>query len=109
MLRQVLAHLIDNALKFVPPDVAPEIWIRTETNPTTVRVIVEDNGIGVPPEQCERIFGLFQRLSDTHPGTGVGLALVRKAVERMGGQTGVESARDKGSRFWFELPRPREF
>jgi len=65
---------------------------------------VDDNGIGVPAEQRERIFGLFQRLhrSSEYSGTGVGLAIVRRAVQRMGGQVGVESE-SGGSRFWVEL------
>ncbi len=67
---------------------------------------VEDNGIGIESDQYEKIFGLFQRLhtADTFPGTGIGLAIVRKGAERMGGQAGVESCVGQGSRFWLELP-----
>jgi signal transduction histidine kinase len=70
-----------------------------------VRLWIEDNGIGVAPEHHERIFGVFERLhrATDYPGTGIGLAIVRKAVERMGGRVGVESALGKGSRFWVEL------
>ncbi|MFN3484690.1 MAG: sensor histidine kinase, partial [Planctomycetota bacterium] len=70
---------------------------------------VEDTGIGVPREYWERIFRLFERLHTTqeYPGTGVGLAIVQKAVERMGGRVGVESEPGKGSRFWIELPAAR--
>ncbi|HMJ90988.1 MAG TPA: HAMP domain-containing sensor histidine kinase, partial [Candidatus Acidoferrum sp.] len=69
-----------------------------------VRVWVEDNGIGIPPEQREKIFGLFQRLhGPEYAGTGVGLAIVKRATERMGGKVGFESEVGKGSRFWVEL------
>ena len=72
-----------------------------------VRLWVEDNGIGIDPQYLDRIFGVFQRLHSTaeFPGTGVGLAIVQRAVERMGGALGVESEPGKGSRFWIELPR----
>jgi signal transduction histidine kinase len=68
-----------------------------------VRVWVEDNGIGIPLEMRERLFGMFQKLDNQYEGTGVGLAIVRKVVERMGGRVGVESEPGKGSRFWVEL------
>ncbi len=71
-----------------------------------VRLWVEDNGIGIEHDQHEKIFGLFQRVhtAETYPGTGIGLAIVRKGAERMGGQAGVESCVGQGSRFWLELP-----
>jgi signal transduction histidine kinase len=71
-----------------------------------VRLWIEDNGIGIAPEYHERIFRMFERLHsmDAYPGTGIGLALVRKGVERMGGRVGVESAGVGGSRFWMDLP-----
>ena len=71
-----------------------------------VRIWIEDNGIGIAAEHHERIFGLFHRLPDAqkYPGTGVGLALVRKGAERMSGRAGVESTPGLGSRFWIELP-----
>jgi signal transduction histidine kinase len=80
--------------------------VRAETNHKFVRVWVEDNGIGIPPEHRERIFGLFQRLHrpEHYAGTGVGLAIVKRAAERMGGATGVESVINNGSRFWIDLP-----
>jgi light-regulated signal transduction histidine kinase (bacteriophytochrome) len=72
-----------------------------------LRPTVEDNGIGIAPEHHERIFRVFERLhrSSDYPGTGIGLAIVRKAMERMGGTSGVESQLGQGSRFWIELPR----
>jgi signal transduction histidine kinase len=72
-----------------------------------VRLWVEDNGIGIAPENLERIFGAFARLhgKQDYPGTGLGLTIVRKGAERMGGRAGVESELGKGSRFWVELRR----
>jgi signal transduction histidine kinase len=69
-----------------------------------VRIWVEDKGIGIPPAAQERIFHMFQRATNDYEGTGIGLAIVRKVVHRMGGSVGVESEKGKGSRFWVELP-----
>ena len=106
LLSQVFSNLLGNALKFVPEGRSPQVRVRSETNHKFVRIWVEDNGIGVPPEHRERIFSLFQRLQrpGQYAGTGVGLAIVKRAVERMGGATGVESAGGSGSRFWIDLP-----
>jgi PAS domain S-box-containing protein len=104
-LGQVLANLVANALTFVGPGVKPEVRIRAEPRGTRVRLWVEDNGIGITPAHHERIFGVFERLHgiERYPGTGIGLAIVRRGVERMGGTVGVESAVGRGSRFWIEL------
>jgi PAS domain S-box-containing protein len=106
MLDLILANLIQNALKFVAPDRTPVVRISTEEKGGMVRLVVEDNGIGIAPEYHDKIFGLFERLHDgaAYPGTGVGLAIVRKSTERMGGKVGVESKVGEGSRFWLELP-----
>ncbi|WNZ27834.1 PAS domain S-box protein [Leptolyngbya sp. NK1-12] len=74
--------------------------------PTLIRLWVKDNGIGIAPEHQERIFRVFERLHgvESYPGTGIGLAIVRKGLERMGGQAGVESQLGEGSRFWIALP-----
>jgi PAS domain S-box-containing protein len=105
-LRQALANLVGNAIKFVHTSRSPVVRIRSEARGPLVRIWVEDNGIGIAREHCERIFRLFERLHtpQAYPGTGIGLALVRKGAERMGGAAGVESAPDQGSRFWIELP-----
>jgi signal transduction histidine kinase len=71
-----------------------------------VRVCVQDNGVGIEAEHLERIFQPFERLVNhaAAPGTGIGLAIVRKGVERMGGRVGVESRPGAGSCFWMDLP-----
>ena len=106
VLHAVLSNLIANALKFVAPGVCPRIEVSAEKLHGWVRVSVTDNGIGIAPENHEKIFGVFNRLHsmDRYPGTGIGLAIVAKGVERMGGRIGLESEPEKGSRFWFELP-----
>jgi len=72
-----------------------------------VRLWFEDNGIGIDKDSQARLFGIFQQLhpSKAYPGTGIGLAIVRKAAERMNGTVGVESEPGKGSHFWLQLPR----
>ena len=67
-----------------------------------MRVTVEDDGIGIPANAQSRLFGMFQKLDNRYEGTGIGLAIVRKVVERMGGKVGAESEPGKGSRFWVE-------
>ncbi len=106
LLTQCISNLIGNALKFVPPGRKPHVILRAESIQGKVRLWFEDNGIGIDPEYRNRIFGLFQRLhrADQYPGTGVGLAIVQKAVERMRGTVGFESQPRQGSRFWIELP-----
>ncbi len=113
LLVQILTNLLSNAIKFVAPGVLPVVRIRAERRGDNVRLWVIDNGIGIAPEHQERIFKIFERLNSAadYPGTGIGLALVRKAADRMGGAVGVESELGRGSRFWVELsaadrPRP---
>jgi signal transduction histidine kinase len=105
-LKQVFHNLLSNAIKFVAPGVPPRVRIYAEPRPPRRRIWVEDNGIGIAPEDQERIFRMFERLhtQDRYPGTGIGLAIVRRAMERMSGGAGVESRPGEGSRFWIELP-----
>ena len=106
LLVQVMANLVSNGVKFVTPGSSPLVFVRSEKRDRFVRLWVEDNGIGIASEFQDRIFGVFERLhrEEEYPGTGIGLAIVRKAVERMGGSSGVESSPGRGSRFWIELP-----
>lgn len=104
-LSQILSNLITNALKFVPRGRVPRVRIRAEDAGEFAKIWVEDEGIGISPEHASRIFQVFGRLhSDSeYPGTGIGLAIVKRAAERLGGEVGVQSAPGQGSRFWITL------
>jgi PAS domain S-box-containing protein len=109
-LIQVIANLISNAIKFTAPNTRPEIdifaTIERQDKQQQIRLWIVDNGIGIAPEHQERIFRVFERLhgNEIYPGTGIGLAIVRKGLERMGGRVGMESQLGQGSRFWIALP-----
>jgi signal transduction histidine kinase len=105
-LTQALANLLDNAVKFSAAGRASEIRIWTEPGEKTgtVRLNIQDNGIGIARDQLEKIFLVFQRAHLDLEGTGIGLSIVKRAIEKMGGSVGVESIVDKGSTFWIELP-----
>lgn len=104
-LRLILQNLITNAIKFRQPDSPPEVSIRGSRGGPGWRFEVSDNGIGIAPAQQDRIFQLFQRLhrSDQYPGTGIGLAHCKRAVENHGGVIGVDAEPGRGSTFWFTL------
>jgi signal transduction histidine kinase len=108
VLEQIVLNLLTNALKFVAPGVAPRVTIKAREEGDMIIVRVTDNGIGIPAVYQDRIFRVFERLetSRQYPGTGVGLAIVAKAVERLGGRIGVESTPGTGSTFWFTLRKP---
>jgi PAS domain S-box-containing protein len=126
LLTQCFSNLLGNAAKFAAPGVRPKIQMYAEPaqpaegavrggeageangRPAFVRIWVEDNGIGIPPGVQHRLFGIFQRFNDSYEGTGIGLAIVRKVADRMGGSVGVESTEGKGSRFWVQLRRAGE-
>ncbi|MBW4430705.1 MAG: PAS domain S-box protein [Pelatocladus maniniholoensis HA4357-MV3] len=123
ILVQVLINLISNALKFVASDVKPQVRIwaeegvnsshtlhtpvssETSISKKWVRLWVEDNGIGIARQHQQRIFITFERLHgiESYPGTGIGLAIIKRGIERMGGSVGVESQLGQGSQFWIEL------
>lgn len=105
-LEQILSNLISNGLKFVGPNVAPHLRILAQKRDGIIRIEVHDNGIGIPKEFQQKIFKVFERIHrpDEYEGTGVGLAVVRKGVERLGGKVGVDSEVGQGSCFWLELP-----
>lgn len=134
LLQQALANLVDNAIKFVQPNAPPRISIFTESvihtshstrpgkllfsskqtspaqavaSPTDrVRIWVCDEGVGISADLHQKIFGIFERgeFAERYEGTGMGLAIVARATQRMGGTCGVESESGAGSRFWIELP-----
>ena len=104
-LTQIVSNLLGNAVKFVAPGVRPHVRVRGEADGDSVRLWFEDNGIGIAKDGQARLFHIFTRLHapEEYEGTGIGLAIVRKAAERMGGSAGVESEEGKGSRFWVRL------
>jgi PAS domain S-box-containing protein len=105
-LTQAFQNLIGNALKFIPDGKSPAIKVWSRVDDGVAVIWIEDNGIGIPPENQGRIFKVFERLhgADEYPGTGLGLAIVKKGIERMNGTVGVESEPGAGSRFWIKLP-----
>jgi PAS domain S-box-containing protein len=105
-LAQVFQNLIDNALKFRKPETAPRIHLGAERRGAEWRFSVRDNGIGIAPEYHDRIFQIFQRLHkrETYAGTGIGLSIVKRIVERHGGRVYVDSTLGEGSTFSFTLP-----
>lgn len=111
-LIQILGNLISNGLKFHAPEQQPQVTvdIRPGARPKTVRVLITDRGIGIAPEHQHRIFQVFERLHgiEDFPGTGIGLAIVKRGMERMDGTYGLESSPGSGSAFWIELQAAEE-
>lgn len=108
-LQMVLRNLLENALKFTLRSAHPEVTIRGQVTGDRVELSVTDNGVGFDMKYHDRIFEIFQRLQrvEDYPGTGVGLALVRKAMDRMGGRVWAESAPGQGATFHLDLPAAR--
>jgi PAS domain S-box-containing protein len=107
-LQQVLYNLISNAFKFHRPGVPPEVVLSAHiAEPGKVRIAVADNGIGISPQHYDRIFNVFERLHgmEEFPGTGIGLAIVKRSIERMGGEVSVQSNLGEGSTFAIDLPQ----
>jgi light-regulated signal transduction histidine kinase (bacteriophytochrome) len=106
-LAVVLRNLLDNALKFSAQAQPPRITIGGREEGNEVIVWVQDNGVGFDMKYHDRIFDIFQRLhrQEDYPGTGIGLALVKKAVQRMGGRVWAESAPGQGATFYLALPK----
>jgi signal transduction histidine kinase len=107
-LGQIFQNLISNAIKY-RADRSPCISVSARTYTTGFHLFaVRDNGAGIEPEYHEKIFGLFKRLQHDSAGTGVGLAICKRAVERYGGIIWVESSAGKGSTFFFTVPTADE-
>lgn len=106
VLRRIFDNLLDNAAKFRRREAPVRIEVTGARKGDRVRLSVRDNGIGVAAKHQKQIFGVFERLhgQETYPGTGIGLAIVKTGVERMGGACGVESEEGRGSEFWIEMP-----
>ena len=105
VLVQSIQNLLSNALKFTKNGRAPRIRVSTEKVGERTRLYVQDRGIGIEERHFDRIFEVFERLhgQESFSGTGIGLAIVKKAMERMNGRCGVDSKVGVGSRFWIEL------
>lgn len=103
---QLFQNLIGNAIKFRRPDVPPEIVVGALRVGGDWTIFVRDNGIGIPSEQHENVFKILRRLhkEDEYPGTGMGLSICKKIVERHGGKIWIESQPEKGATFLFTLP-----
>jgi signal transduction histidine kinase len=103
-LIQCFSNLLGNAVKFVPDGRDPRVDVRATLEGQRRRVWVKDNGMGIDPGDHARIFRMFERAAGKKvPGTGIGLAIVKKAVQRMGGSVGVNSTLGSGAEFWIEL------
>ncbi len=108
-LVQILRNLIDNAIKFTEYETHPRIEIGGKLEESSCVLWVRDNGIGFEMRYTDRIFEIFQRLHrvDEYPGTGIGLAIVKKAMQRMGGRVWAESEPGMGATFYLEFPRSK--
>jgi signal transduction histidine kinase len=109
LLQQIFINLVENAITYRRIEVPLEIKIMCVTNPDSYLIKVSDNGIGIPEEFWEKIFNIFQRLhsDEEYPGTGIGLANVKKSVDKLNGEVWVESVVGQGSTFFIKLPQPK--
>jgi two-component system CheB/CheR fusion protein len=104
LLMQLFQNLISNSIKY-RGEAAPQIHISAEREPSGWLFAVRDNGMGIEPQDCERVFGMFKRLHGSEiPGTGIGLALCKKVIDRQGGRIWVESEAGHGATFKFTIP-----
>ena len=110
MLQRVWLNLIDNAMKYTAATRNARIVVDSLQRENEIVYRVQDNGVGFDMRYYEKIFGVFERLhaSDEFPGTGVGLAIVERVLERHGGRVWAESEPGKGATFYFALPSQHE-
>ncbi|MDH6461160.1 signal transduction histidine kinase [Micromonospora sp. A200] len=106
LLTNLLANLVSNSIKFRRPDVTPKVHVSARLVDDEWEITCQDNGIGIEPEFADKIFVIFQRLhaKDAYPGTGIGLAIVKKIVEYHGGRVWVDTDTDEGTAIRFTLP-----
>lgn len=105
---QVFQNLINNGIKYQSPDASPHIQISMTDTDTHWEISIQDNGIGIAEKYIDQIFEVFKRLhrKDEYPGTGIGLSICKKVVERHGGSIRVKSTPGKGSTFYFTILKP---
>ena len=103
LLTQCISNLLENGVKFTQPDMKGHIEVSSKSAGGRTKIFFKDNGIGMPAHSLDRVFDIFYRVGRDNDGTGIGLAIVRKAAEKMGGSVGVESELGKGSTFWLDL------
>ncbi|MGI8949237.1 MAG: sensor histidine kinase [Ornithinimicrobium sp.] len=104
-LYSVMLNLLSNAVKFARPGVPARITVRGQTLPDRWCVQITDNGIGIPSQRHDEIFGMHTRLEESVTGHGIGLPIARRIVEAHGGRIGVSAELQVGAEVWFELPR----
>ncbi|GAB2635485.1 PAS domain-containing protein [Belliella aquatica] len=107
LMLQVFQNIIGNALKYRKIDVAPKVYISFEEKAKFWQIAIKDNGIGIEKVYHDKVFVIFQRLhnKDEYSGTGIGLAIVKKIINNLGGEIWLESEIDKGSTFYFTIPK----
>ena len=104
LLQVVFQNLISNSIKFVAPGIAPQLEITWTADRNHVTVFFTDNGLGIPEEARSRVFNMFERIHPGMPGTGIGLRIVHRAIERLQGEIGLNAAPNgRGTQFWIRL------
>jgi two-component system phosphate regulon sensor histidine kinase PhoR len=106
LLQNIISNLLSNAIRYNRPK--GKIWFRLFKKEDTLRIEIEDTGIGIPASQQERIFERFYRIESSRylfpEGSGLGLSIIKHAIDLLSGEIGLESEEEKGSLFWIELP-----